>query len=83
MLGSTPNSTHYEIDEEKEAYYKDDPKKALKKFFDREGLEFEYVVEEEGPPRARVFTASVRLGQVGRALEYKWLGSVIKKKICL
>lgn len=26
-----------EIDPEKEAYYHDDPKKALKKFFDREG----------------------------------------------
>lgn len=25
------------IDPEREAYYKDDPKKALKKFFDREG----------------------------------------------
>lgn len=50
----------YEIDEEREAYYKEDPKKALKKFFDREGLEFEYDVEEEGPPRARVFTVRVR-----------------------
>ena len=49
-----------EIDEEKEAYYKDDPKKALKKFFDREGLEFEYETEEEGPPRARVYTVRVR-----------------------
>ena len=25
------------LDPEREAYYKDDPKKALKKFFDREG----------------------------------------------
>ena len=50
----------YEIDEEKEAFYKDDPKKALKKFFDREGLELEYETEEEGPPRARVFTVRVR-----------------------
>lgn len=50
----------YEIDEEREAYYKEDPKKALKKFFDREGLEFEYEVEEEGAPRARVFTVRVR-----------------------
>ena len=50
----------YEIDEEKEAYYKDDPKKALKRFFDREGLELEYEVEEEGPPKARLFTVRVR-----------------------
>lgn len=26
------------LDPEREAYYKDDPKKALKKFFDREGI---------------------------------------------
>ena len=26
------------FDPEREAYYKDDPKKALKKYFDREGL---------------------------------------------
>ncbi len=50
----------FEIDAEKEAYYIDDPKKALKKFFDREGLELEYQTEEEGPPRARVFTVRVR-----------------------
>lgn len=50
----------YEIDEEKEAYYKDDPKKALKKCFDREGMELEYEVEEEGPPRDRVYTVRVR-----------------------
>ena len=52
----------YEIDAEKEAVYKDDPKKALKKFFDREGLELEYETEEEGPPRAKIFTVRVRLG---------------------
>ena len=55
-----PASEEYEIDEEKEAYYKDDPKKALKKFFDREGLELEYEVEEEGPPKARIYTVRVR-----------------------
>ncbi len=27
-----------DVDPEKEAFYKEDPKKALKKFFDREGL---------------------------------------------
>ena len=26
------------VDPEREAYYKDDPKKALKKYFDREGV---------------------------------------------
>ena len=28
----------FHIDPEREAYYKDDPKKALKAFFDREGM---------------------------------------------
>ena len=55
----------YDIDEEKEAYYKEDPKKVLKKFFDREGLELEYEVEEEGPPRARVYNVKVRCVKVG------------------
>ena len=35
MEGGSVLST--DVDEEREAYYKDDPKKALKKFFDREG----------------------------------------------
>ena len=56
----------YDIDEDREAYYKEDPKKALKKYFDREGLELEYEVEEEGQPRARVFTVRVRLIKWGR-----------------
>ncbi len=58
--GMEEEGEEYEIDEEKEAYYKDDPKKALKKFFDREGLEFEYEVEEEGTPKDRVYTVRVR-----------------------
>ena len=31
-------SEEIEIDPVREAYYKEDPKKALKKFFDREGV---------------------------------------------
>lgn len=33
-------SDELEIDPEREAYYKEDPKKALRKFFDREGGSF-------------------------------------------
>ena len=50
----------YEIDPEREAYYVDDPKRALKKFFDREGLELEYETGEEGPSRSKVYTCRVR-----------------------
>ena len=35
MEGGSVLST--DVDAEREAYYKDDPKKVLKKFFDREG----------------------------------------------
>ena len=59
-----------DIDEEKEALYKEDPKKALKKFFDREGLELEYETEEEGQPRARVFTVRVR-----------WVGECVRGSV--
>ena len=39
------DSDDMQIDPEKEAYYINDPKKALKTFFDREGLEnFTFVV---------------------------------------
>ena len=31
------------LDPEREAYYKDDPKKALKKYFDREGIQSDNV----------------------------------------
>ncbi|CAI8030803.1 Kanadaptin [Geodia barretti] len=47
------------FDPEREAYYKDDPKKALKKYFDREGLELEYEVEEEGSGRDKTYIARV------------------------
>lgn len=63
VMDDVPESVEeedYELDPEREAYYIDDPKKALKKFFDREGLELEYETEEEGPPRARIFVAKVR-----------------------
>ncbi|CAI8030801.1 Kanadaptin [Geodia barretti] len=49
------------FDPEREAYYKDDPKKALKKYFDREGLELEYEVEEEGSGRDKTYIARVTL----------------------
>ena len=34
-----------EVDPEREAYYKDDPKKALRKFFEREGSVTQYCRE--------------------------------------
>jgi pSer/pThr/pTyr-binding forkhead associated (FHA) protein len=46
------------IEENSEAYYADDPKKALKNFFEREGDELEYEVEELGPGR---FKCRIRL----------------------
>eukprot|EP00731_Ephydatia_muelleri_P009500 Em0005g86a len=49
------------LDPEREAYYKDDPKKALNKFFEREGLELEYETEETGTEHSRTFTCRVRL----------------------
>ncbi len=58
--GTEGTEEEHELDPEREAYYSEDPKKALFKFFDREGLELEYETVEEGPPRARVFTAKLR-----------------------
>ena len=46
------------IEEQDESFYSDDPKKALKNFFDREGDELEYEFEELGPGK---FKCRVRL----------------------
>lgn len=46
------------IEEEDESFYSSDPKKALKNYFDREGDELEYDVEELGPGK---YKCSIRL----------------------
>jgi hypothetical protein len=38
MSQPSQESEELQIDPDREAYYKDDPKKALKKFFDKEGI---------------------------------------------
>ncbi|XP_019627534.1 PREDICTED: kanadaptin-like [Branchiostoma belcheri] len=55
------NPFSLELTEEKEAYYVKDPKKALKNFFEREGEELEYEVEEKGTSFHRQFYCRVRL----------------------
>ncbi|XP_078591239.1 kanadaptin-like [Branchiostoma floridae x Branchiostoma japonicum] len=55
------NPFSLELTEEKEAYYVKDPKKALKNFFEREGEELEYDVEEKGTSFHRQFYCRVRL----------------------
>ncbi len=60
VLDDVPEVEEQDIDPAREAYYSEDPKSALNKFFDREGLELEYDTAEEGPPRARIFTAKIR-----------------------
>ncbi len=46
------------IEEKDESFYSDDPKKALKNFFDREGDELEYEVDELAPGK---FKCRIRL----------------------
>jgi pSer/pThr/pTyr-binding forkhead associated (FHA) protein len=48
-----------EIDED--AYYNKDPKKALNHYFEEEGLEVEYEVEEVGQGKDKKFHARIRL----------------------
>ncbi|CAH1262183.1 SLC4A1AP [Branchiostoma lanceolatum] len=55
------NPFSLELTDEKEAYYVKDPKKALKNFFEREGEELEYDVEEKGTSFHRQFYCRVRL----------------------
>ncbi|XP_011403013.2 PREDICTED: kanadaptin-like [Amphimedon queenslandica] len=50
-----------EMDSGREAYYIDDPKKALKKFFDREGIDLEYETEETNEPNGKIYTVRVML----------------------
>jgi hypothetical protein len=47
--------------EPNESFYIDDPKKALKNFYDREGLELEYETEEATTTQGKVYTVKVRL----------------------
>ncbi|KRY85250.1 MAGUK p55 subfamily member 5 [Trichinella pseudospiralis] len=47
--------------EQREQYYKDDPKKVLKKFFDREGHELVYDCSEKGPTFRRSWCCRIEL----------------------
>lgn len=42
------------------AFYLEDPKKALRTYFEREATSLDYEVEETGPGHARVYTCQVR-----------------------
>jgi hypothetical protein len=42
-------------------YYQDDPKKWLRAYFDREGGDLNYDVEQDGPGHARVYTCTIQL----------------------
>lgn len=46
--GSGGEELDFESLQKREEYYKDDPKKALSKFFEREGYELKYDYEEAG-----------------------------------
>jgi hypothetical protein len=41
------------------SFYLEDPKKALRTYFDREAASLDYEVEETGPGHARVYTCQV------------------------
>eukprot|EP00040_Diaphanoeca_grandis_P020528 m.109226 g.109226 ORF g.109226 m.109226 type:complete len:539 (+) comp27935_c0_seq1:268-1884(+) len=43
------------------AYYLEDPKKALRVYFEREAAALNYEVEQDGPGHARVYTCRIRL----------------------
>lgn len=59
-LPQEANEEEYEIDPERETFYADDPKKALKNFFHREGLELVYETGEDGPSHSKVHTCRIR-----------------------
>lgn len=61
ITGEEDRLEEIEIDPEREAYYVDDPKKTLKRFFDREGLELEYECEETEPSSNKTYTVRVCL----------------------
>ncbi|KAG0211193.1 Kanadaptin [Mortierella sp. GBA30] len=44
-----------------DAYYRKDPKKALRNYLESKGYSCEYEIEEEGPGHAREYTARIRL----------------------
>jgi hypothetical protein len=50
-----------EVDPEREAYYKDDPKKIIRKFFEREDLDLEYESEETGQSYNKTFHVRLKL----------------------
>lgn len=50
-----------DVEKESEQHHFKDPKKTLRGFFEREGLELEYDVEEKGPGHARVYHCKVKL----------------------
>ncbi|OZJ01937.1 hypothetical protein BZG36_04834 [Bifiguratus adelaidae] len=44
-----------------DAYYRDDPKKALRNWFERYGTPMQFETEEDGPGHARIYTAKIKL----------------------
>jgi dsRNA-specific ribonuclease len=44
-----------------DAYYRKDPKKALRHYLESKGYSCEYEIQEEGPGHAREYTARIRL----------------------
>ncbi|KAF9985148.1 Kanadaptin [Mortierella antarctica] len=44
-----------------DAYYRKDPKKALRNYLESKGFNCEFEIEEEGPGHAREYTARIRL----------------------
>ncbi|RNA15432.1 Kanadaptin [Brachionus plicatilis] len=72
----------FAIDQVEESFFASDPKKALKNFFDREGEELEYEVEDDGPGK---YKCRIRLpihNNYGEAI-YAECGHDGRKKDCL
>ncbi|CAG8523967.1 6357_t:CDS:10 [Ambispora gerdemannii] len=63
------------------AYYYNDPKKALRSWLDNRGYDMEFEIEEEGPIHARTFTARIQLPEVEDAFGPVYgIGSSAKKR---